>query len=108
MVFGVLSGAFLRAMPHHHDHDHCDSHGWHHHGHDLSSDGHSKDAPHEDDHGPDESGHFHLCCFAAPMMIDEAFVDRLPRTHGQLQRVCADGVLLPDGPVFELELPPLI
>jgi hypothetical protein len=111
MVLGILSGALLRAMPHHHCHDHCAGNG--HcggHGH------HEHSCPDEEPPGehqgenssPHDDGHVHFCCFAAPMLISEAAVHRLPMIHCQLQRISSDGVLMPEGPVFELELPPLI
>lgn len=101
MIFGVFSGMFARATPH--CHDHCDGHHGHSHHHD---DHHPEDPDLPDD--SDSSPHVHLCCFTAPLDIPNTLTSRLPALGYFLEKVSLQGVLIPESPVFELELPPVI
>ena len=109
MIFGVFSGVLARAMPHHHQHEHDHSSHSHHH-HDCPGGDHEDDHNEDPDDGtsPCDQPHTHVCCFTAVLLMDEIPSIRLPANHGQFHGILVVGVLIPENPVFELDLPPLI
>lgn len=113
MIFGVFAGVAVRAFPQGHIHTAgcevpceeadggCES--------SHASTDHSEAPENSDDSEPaEDSHHHHLCAQASPLAVDDATSGRLPVLRFFLANVQADGCLMPESPVFELDTPPLI
>lgn len=104
LMFGVIAGLCGRVLSLDHDH-----------GHDHAADccGHDHDSR---DSGPDDSDghpgshdhHSHACCHPAPLAGEEIPCHRLPAPSPSLAGVSDWASSPPDGPVFDLDKPPLI
>ena len=103
LMFGVIAGLSGRMIPD--DHPYPQEHVKECCGHDCGSD--------DGDHSPDcppgsHDHHSHACCHPLPLAGVEMEYDRVPvPAHSWLGVTCWTA-LPPEGPVFELDKPPLI
>ena len=103
LVFGVIAGLGGRVLALDHLHaEHPDSECC---GHDH---GHSDDDSAPDSPRGQHDHHSHACCHPAPIVGEDIKGDRLPVLTHQWLRVTWWTDLPHDGPVFELDKPPLI
>ncbi len=113
MVLGVLAGLSSRGLAighsheHGHDHDHGSEHGSPCHGHEEPDhDEPATDCP--SNCPPGDHHHHHACCGALPLAVDIAVGCRLPLPDSFLLGLQSLRLVPPDGPVFDLDKPPLI
>lgn len=103
MMFGVIAGLGGRVLAIDHSHapdqaDECCGHD-----HVPDDGGHDQDCP----PGPHDH-HSHACCHPAPLAGVEMEYDRMAVPAHSWLGVTWWTALPPDGPVFELDMPPLI
>jgi hypothetical protein len=111
MVLGVFAGLSSRVLAighsHEHGHDHASEHGSPCHGHEEPAhDEPATDCP--SDCPPGEHHHHHACCVPLQLAVDPAAGYRLPVPESFLVGLLSLNLVPPDGPVFDLDKPPLI
>lgn len=109
MMLGVFAGLSVRAVDfgHSHEHHHASEHGASGHGHDDPAEpiDHDGECPKSCPHG---EHHHHACCLSQPWAVDGGAVCFLSDPDSLRLGLQLLRLVPPEGPVFDLDKPPLI